>query len=744
MRKFTLGLTLAGIAALLLTACSGGGAGSTSSSGGGTNTAPIANAGSNQTVTSGVTVTLNGTASSDPDGSIASYSWSQTAGTPAVTLASGATAQPTFLAPSVTSAATLTFSLVVTDNRGATSAGVSVNVLVNPAANVAPTANAGANQTVASGVTVTLNGSSSSDADGSIASYAWTQTAGTPVITLAGATTSMPTFAAPTVATATTFTWSLVVTDNRGAASSASTVNVIVNPGVTGNVNVTGQITFARVVFAGAPNFGLNYAAPVQQPARGVVVEALAAGTATVLNATVTDSAGNFTLVVANNTSIAIRVTARMVRNGAPQWDVRVQDGVAGTNPYSYTEPGSFNSGAGLAHNVAIPTGISAAGVATGARASGPFAALDTIYQGIQTILGAVPSASFPALIVDWGSQTDGTFFSGGGSQHIALLADLTEDTDEFDQHVIAHEFGHYIEFNFSRADNIGGPHGLGDKLDPRVAFGEGFGYAFAAIVLNDPVARDSYFDGTSQRSGSFNVEQNPPTSPVGASNNNYGCWCSESSVWSILWDVYDNVADANDTVALGFTPIWNVLTSSQRSTPAFTTIFSFITALKAQNSTSATAINTLVAAQNINASNIDIYGTNETHSPTQVPASAALPVYALATVGGPAVVVKTVDDAGHHNKLGDRRFVRFTLGTARTVTITASSSNPNTPDTDFRVFRNGAFVTEATSPPAPTEQTTLSAAQPGEYLIDLFDCANGCDSPEGTPGDYDLTVTVN
>ena len=30
-------------------------------------------------------------------------------------------------------------------------------------------------------------------------------------------------------------------------------------------------------------------------------------------------------------------------------------------------------------------------------------------------------------------------------------------------------------------------------------------------------------------------------------------------------------------------------------------------------------------------------------------------------------------------------------------------------------------------------------------YLIDVYDCANGCDSDhEGTPGDYDLTVTIN
>jgi hypothetical protein len=421
---------------------------------------------------------------------------------------------------------------------------------------------------------------------------------------------------------------------------------------------------------------------------------------------------------------------------------VRVQDGINGT-PYTYTEAASFNSGSGTTHDVAIPTGINLDGIATGQRASGPFAILDTIYRGMQTVLGAAPATNFPALIVDWGTQANGTFFSGGGTQHIALLADLTEDTDEFDQHVIAHEFGHYIEYNFSRADNIGGAHGVGDKLDPRVAFGEGFGYAFAGIVMGNPVARDSYFDGTTQRSGFFDIENNPQTNPVGAPNNDFGCWCSESSVWSILWDLYDDSVDANDTVSLGFTPIWTVLVNEQDVTPAFTTIFSFITALKARNAGIVDAINTLVNAQNINSDSIDIYGSTETFFPPVLISGQTHPLYTLATVGGPAVTMQTTDNAGRHNKLGARRFVRFNVPSQRSVTITASSSNTNSPDTDFSVWRAGSFVLSATAPPAPNETATFNAPA-GDYVIDVYDCANGCDSPEGTPGEYTLTVTIN
>jgi uncharacterized membrane protein YdcZ (DUF606 family) len=622
------------------------------------------------------------------------------------------------------------------------------------APNTAPVANAGANQTVSSGTTVTLNGTASSDADGTIASYAWTQTAGT-TVTFSSATASQPTFSAPTVVAATTLTFSLVVTDNRSTASPASTTTVTVNP-AAGNTNVTGNITFARVpfaTFAQDPDRGLWYATPIQQPARGVIVRAVDPTTPTTVLATgITDNLGNYTLSVASNISIKIQVVARMLRDASqplPRWDVRVQNGTTGNTPYTYTEPTPFNSSAGIAHNVAMPTGISAAGDAPGERPSGPFAILDTVYQAIQTVVGVSPSTNFPALIVNWGGLNNSTFFSSGTPQYIELTSNLETDTDEFDQHVIAHEFGHYIEHNFSRADNIGGSHGQGDKLDSRVAFGEGFGYAFAGIVLNDPVARDSANDNGNLWSGVFNIETNPSTTPV--ARTNYGCWCSESSVYSILWDVYDSAADSNDNVALGFPPIWNVLVGAQRTTPAFTTIFSFITALKSQNAGSTAAIDALVAAQNITSATIDAYGTNETHAPVEVPAIAALPVYTVATVGGGDVVLRTVDDAESQslpddglNKIGDRRFVRFALATARTITITASSSNPNNSDTDFNVYRDGAFVQSASSLPAPSETLTLTDAPAGNYLIDVYDCANGCDDlPQGTSGDYDLTVKI-
>ena len=212
--------------------------------------------------------------------------------------------------------------------------------------------------------------------------------------------------------------------------------------------------------------------------------------------------------------------------------------------------------------------------------------------------------------------------------------------------------------------------------------------------------------------------------------------------MWSILYDIHDSAADGNDTLALGFQPIWNVLINPQRTTPAFTTIFSFIAALKAALPANAGAINTLVAAQNIDATNIDAFATTETHFPANVPMAAALPLYTTASFGVP-VVLRTVNDAGTTNKVGNHRYVRFDIvGATRNVTVSLGSSNTSNPDPDFVVWRAGTFVRAGTDPPQALETETFSAVA-GTYIIDAYDCANGCNSEEGTAGDYNLTVTV-
>src|SRR5918911_342042 len=94
-----------------------------------------------------------------------------------------------------------------------------------------PTANAGPDQTVTNGSTVTLNGagSTATTLGSTITGYSWTQTAG-PAVSLSGANTVTPTFIAPAVTTKTVLIFSLTVTDSNGQVSSPSITQVTVNP----------------------------------------------------------------------------------------------------------------------------------------------------------------------------------------------------------------------------------------------------------------------------------------------------------------------------------------------------------------------------------------------------------------------------------------------------------------------------------------------------------------------------------
>jgi hypothetical protein len=81
------------------------------------NIPPVANAGPDNTVDMGQTVTLNGSGTATPPKTITSYLWTQVAGTPQVLLIDNTTAHPTFTAPTVDRiGATLRFQLTVTDN----------------------------------------------------------------------------------------------------------------------------------------------------------------------------------------------------------------------------------------------------------------------------------------------------------------------------------------------------------------------------------------------------------------------------------------------------------------------------------------------------------------------------------------------------------------------------------------------------------------------------------------------------
>ena len=183
------------------------------------NKPPVAKAGDDQNHTlsanqTSISITLNGSASYDPDGTITRYTWS---GTP----------DPSDeISPTVTlGAGSHQFILTVTDNNNASAADtVVINVAEAPIENQPPVANAGTDQSLTldanqDSITVVLDAGASYDPDGSITQYLWD---GSP---------NPDDVASPTVTLGVgTHLFTLIVKDDSGATSNQSNVQIIVYP----------------------------------------------------------------------------------------------------------------------------------------------------------------------------------------------------------------------------------------------------------------------------------------------------------------------------------------------------------------------------------------------------------------------------------------------------------------------------------------------------------------------------------
>ena len=180
------------------------------------NQVPTANAGTDQDVEAGVLVTLDGSASSDPDGDDLGFDWRQVSGAP-VDLRDAQTAAPSFTA---SAEGTCEFELVVSDGQASS---VPDRVVVRVLElNNAPVAIAGDDLLVYVGDLVRLDASGSFDADNDPLAYAWTQVSGA-AVTLDGAQTARPSF---TPTTSGVLTFALRVSDGRAETEDLVSVTV--------------------------------------------------------------------------------------------------------------------------------------------------------------------------------------------------------------------------------------------------------------------------------------------------------------------------------------------------------------------------------------------------------------------------------------------------------------------------------------------------------------------------------------
>ena len=488
---------------------------------------------------------------------------------------------------------------------------------------------------------------------------------------------------------------------------------------------IIGTITYDRVPVKidAMGSAALDYAATYRDTGKNLVVKAINEQSEVVAETT-TNYKGEYTLYVPKNTPIKIRVYARMLKKGI--WDVAVVDN---TNMKAmYTLEGELHDSGEKTtrRDLHAPSGWDGQRY-SGVRSAAPFAILESINTIMQKIVTASPTIIFPQLTINWsvnnvsvGGETSlgqiGTSSYTSDNGEMWILGDANADTDEYDDHIIIHEWSHFFEDKFSRSDSIGGGHSAGDTLDIRVAFGEGFANGMSAIATDNPL----YFDtsGFNQALGwNMNIESAPQENPG---------WFSEASVQRIMYDLYDSNNEGSDQITLGFKPIFNTLIDKERNAKAFTSLFTFINALKSENSSESAYIDQVVASEQISTI-YDDYGSYRSNTAHGL---LSKPIYRDLKVGS-RLLQCNKNTYGVYNKLGNRTFMKVHISNADIYTFRVNPYGHSFGDPDIVVYETlYPYEMKGMSPLEGESSDALTLnLEVGDYMVEVYDSSynNSC-----------------
>lgn len=436
--------------------------------------------------------------------------------------------------------------------------------------------------------------------------------------------------------------------EGKGFASSAVGNLAISEPAPQRNVSAyaaftvagTAQYEYYEPTTAGGSQ--MNYGAKQTGPIRRATVQVMNGTTVVATGVTNDDGGYSIPVDVTVGTTLFVRVLSRstVTSNTADglggatlencvgaSWDVRVVDNVTGNSssqnnaslrPIYALDSSTFASPAMGTQNVNPTAAMNFAAGSYTTRAGAPFRILDIAVASMETACQGRANITFPLVYINWsesnvpssGNRYQGqigtSFFTTETTSLIAnlyILGAVGSDTDELDSHVVTHEFGHYLENKIYRSDSIGGSHSLTDSLDPRLAFGEGFGNAFSGIVQNDPVYIDT--SGAAQGSGfSINVSTAP------ASTNNRGFW-SETSMQYMIYTFWQNRGS--------FDRIHNILENYQKTSDAATSGLTFVSYYASVYGQAADSLTTLWTGAGALSSPIDALCTGSCAAGTPV-----------------------------------------------------------------------------------------------------------------------------
>jgi hypothetical protein len=189
------------------------------------------------------------------------------------------------------------------------------------------------------------------------------------------------------------------------------------------------------------------------------------------------------------------------------------------------------------------------------ANGSGAFNIFDLIVKGYDFIRTNLQREPVP-LEAEWQvgvTPPCGTSCYSGRDTRMYIL-NQSDDTDEFDDAVLLHEFGHYLADKFSRDDSPGGSHD-GSPTDPLLAWSEGYG-TFAGCSI----AQDSLYIDTSPGGASVTDLEDTGRAPAASPGAGVTQPIGEYLVAEVLWDIADSHDDTGDTISMGPAPVFDVI----------------------------------------------------------------------------------------------------------------------------------------------------------------------------------------
>ena len=484
--------------------------------------------------------------------------------------------------------------------------------------------------------------------------------------------------------------------------------------GSAGTKTIEIDVVYDRVPYctsASCGSLGLDYARTVQKPVRFAKAAVLDADSKQVLMDNLrTDAAGRVSFSVAVDQAFIVRVYAESSGDGAASWGLRIVDNNGadqeGTYPLYVLESGAINANA-VTESVTLQA-ESGWGLTkyTQTRSAAPFAILDSMISATLYALSGRSTLAFAPVDVYWSvantSDSVGTSYYSGS--YIMILGDAEVDTDEYDESVIVHEWGHYFQSILSRDDSVGGNHGSGDLLDMRVAFSEGWANAYSGLAT----ARDAYIDTSgSQQAGGFGI---PLEAELSENQGAVKGWYSEDSAQYLVYDLFDDGALDDDNVALPVSVMMASLIDFMPQQAAATSIFSFSAGVIDAQPNQSSVTMALLDREDIGRgrTQVDPIGTGEANSAAQYGVvdnikALTLPVFTVVDEGlisaemcQDVLPATAPRDFGIDNKLGAYRFATFDVpeaGNYKVRLVTTAKPFGVDADPDFGVYNKQGLV---------------------------------------------------